>query len=233
MPETENQNKLLQENNRLLNNIFSIIHKDERSQTMEIITAVLLALATVASAWCAYQSTLWGGVQTFRLADEIREGRLISEYNVLNTEYRSFDAVLFIKYIEALHKNDNEIADFYFERFNPVLKKATLEWLETKPLVTENAPKSPFQMKSYKTEFEEKSEQMKIKSEESMNEAQKANEYSDKYVLLTVIFSSVLFFGGIAGTLRSHSMRIFSIVMSAVLFFATLIVLFSMPVCNQ
>jgi hypothetical protein len=51
-----------------LSQILKAVEKDEREHWMEIASAILLALATVATAWCAYQSTLWAGVQTFRLA---------------------------------------------------------------------------------------------------------------------------------------------------------------------
>jgi len=35
----------------------------------ELLVAVILGLATLDSAWSAYQSALWSGVQTFRLAE--------------------------------------------------------------------------------------------------------------------------------------------------------------------
>ena len=35
---------------------------------IEFLSATVLALATVATAWCAYQSTLWGGDETVHRA---------------------------------------------------------------------------------------------------------------------------------------------------------------------
>jgi hypothetical protein len=35
-----------------------------RKQLIELLSAVLLALATIATAWSGYQSPLWGGDQT-------------------------------------------------------------------------------------------------------------------------------------------------------------------------
>jgi hypothetical protein len=34
---------------------------------LEIVSAALMALATVLSAWCAYQATRWDGIQTRRV----------------------------------------------------------------------------------------------------------------------------------------------------------------------
>src|SRR5438034_1851477 len=44
------------------------LEKRETSRWLDIGSAIVLALATMASAWCGYQSALWSGVQTFRLA---------------------------------------------------------------------------------------------------------------------------------------------------------------------
>ena len=38
--------------------------RERRSHQVELAAAVLVALATVSSAWCAYQAVRWSGVQT-------------------------------------------------------------------------------------------------------------------------------------------------------------------------
>ena len=63
--------------------------------------------------------------------------------------------------------------------------------------------------------------------------AEEANEHGDTYVLLTVAFASVLFFGGIGGSVQSRRLRIGLFVIALVLFIVTLITLGTMPVCRQ
>jgi hypothetical protein len=46
--------------------ILEVVERDERNRWVEISCTVVLSLATMASAWCAYQLTLWEGVQPFR-----------------------------------------------------------------------------------------------------------------------------------------------------------------------
>lgn len=60
-----------------------------------------------------------------------------------------------------------------------------------------------------------------------------ANQTSDAYVLLTVLFASVLFFGGIAGTLDSRLLRIS--ILADVLVLFEIIVVFpgTMPICQE
>ena len=51
----------------VLRRIVVAVESAGRSRWMEVASAVVLSLATTASAWCAYQATLWSGVQTFQL----------------------------------------------------------------------------------------------------------------------------------------------------------------------
>jgi hypothetical protein len=69
--------------------------------------------------------------------------------------------------------------------------------------------------------------------ERLQNAAQKANETSDRYALLTVLFASVLFFGGISGALQSSNMVSAPFVMTIVLFLATILALGTMPICRE
>ncbi|MEZ4692309.1 MAG: hypothetical protein R3A12_19980, partial [Ignavibacteria bacterium] len=134
------------------------------------------------------------------------------------------------QYIDYAKAGNKELADFYFSRFEPLLKEVTLEWLKMDPFNNVNAPNSPMKLDSYKLDEEkEYSEEMSryIKELENANEA---NHNSDSYLMLTVIFAAVLFFGGIASTLRSNLMRNASIFLSAVIFIISLVILFSMPV---
>ena len=64
-----------QEMASLLQRVLKAVEKDKRTRWVEITCAVVLSLATMSSAWCAYQATLWGGVQTFRLAAAQKAGK--------------------------------------------------------------------------------------------------------------------------------------------------------------
>ena len=63
--------------------------------------------------------------------------------------------------------------------------------------------------------------------------AMEANQTSDTYVLLTVLFASVLFFGGIAGTVDSRRLRITIMSIALILFVVTIVFLGTMPICNE
>jgi hypothetical protein len=222
----------LRENTEAINKSTNSVTDDGKSKIRETITAILLSIATIASAWCAYQSTLWGGEQTFQLADANRTGRLAAENAMLSTNIRSFEGFFLIKYIEASKNGDSALSNFYYSRFQPVLQKATDDWLKTDPFNNPNAPRSPFQMESYKLEADQKAQDLRIQSTNFMDKAQQSNKNSDTYVLLTVLFASVLFFGGISASFESQKVKTFAIGLAIVLFMSTFIMLLRMPVAS-
>ena len=69
--------------------------------------------------------------------------------------------------------------------------------------------------------------------EEKMEAAQVANETSDRYVLLTVMFASVLFFGGISGTIESRLLWTSLLVIALISFLVTVSILGTMPICRE
>ena len=67
----------------------------------------------------------------------------------------------------------------------------------------------------------------------AMAGAREARRYSDDYVLLTVVFASVLFFGGIARAFDSRPLRTGLAALAVLLFLGTLVQLATMPVCHE
>ena len=115
----------------------------------ELIVAVILGLATLGSAWSAYQSAVWGGIQSIRLAEATAAGGRAAEKAVYANQLRGVDLSLFQLYLRALSENNQWLADFLFQRFRPEFKVATETWLATRPLKNPSAPSSPFIMKEY------------------------------------------------------------------------------------
>lgn len=215
-----------------LDEVIVEINNKRSTGIVDILTAVLLSLATVGSAWCAFQSSLWDGIQTFKLMDAHQAGRLASQKEIESIQIKSMNGILLMQYLDNSKAGNKELADFYFSRFDSTLKKATVEWLKSDPFNNVNALNSPMKMESYKlVEEKEYTEEMNNYIKE-MGNANIANQNSDNYVMLTVIFASVLFFGGIASTLRSTLMRNASIFLSSVIFIITIIILVSMPVAK-
>lgn len=222
-----------QETAGILQRILAAVEKDKRTRWVEITCAVVLSLATMSSAWCAYQATLWSGVQTFRLAAAQKAGRDSTAATVAALQFQSFDASMFISYMNAKNEGNERQEKFLFKRFRPEIKTAVEAWLKTDPFNDPKAPQGPFKMAEYVQPELEEAKRHDAQFAKEHAAAEHANHNSDTYVLLTVLFASVLFFGGIAGTIESHRLRVTILVIALVLFVVTVAVLGTMPICRE
>ncbi len=148
--------------------------KKESNDRLEMLGAILMALVVVATAWSAYQSTLWGGIQTFTLRDATSAGMKVTMTTIQQGQYSTADAIMFMEYINALHNNDKQLSDFYFERFRPDFKPAVEAWLETNPFENPDAPPHPFVMPEYKKTFSEDAERFATEQAIKLQEAEQA-----------------------------------------------------------
>ncbi len=201
-----------------------------RDRWLEVISAILLSLATVASAWCAYQSARWNGVQA--LSFSAANGARTELVRMSNTalQLTSIDVGMFVQFAAAYSEENQFLMDFLYERFRPEMKTALDAWVALEPLKNPDAPSSPFAMDAYKSAAQDESDRLLGVAEEKLKEASQANQTSDNYVLLTVMFASVLFFGGISTKFDAFRIRA-ALIAFAVLIFATgLFILATYPI---
>jgi hypothetical protein len=205
--------------------------KDPRiDRWIELLSAAILALAVLGTAWCGYQAARWGGKQ----AESFIEALAAQQNSIQKANQavlvQSLHVDLFVEWASAVSQEDQQLAEFLFERFSPELKGATDAWLTLEPETNPNAPPSPFAMPEYILEQSEESEKLSIMADEFFKQATQANLTSDNYVLLTVIFASVLFFGGISGKFRTRVIDLTMLILAFVLFTVGVIVMLKFPV---
>lgn len=197
---------------------------------VEFISAIVLALATVATAWCGYQATQWGGEEAAHRAQAGAATTRSAQMSNEAVQVTSLRANLFVAWVTAFSEDNQELADFLYQRFPPELKTATDAWLATAPRTNPDAPPSPFAMPEYVVAQSIEASRWDAEAKDQAQLAEHANETSDRYVLLTVIFASVLFFGGISGKFQSRIVDVLMLVLAAVVLLAGLVVLFSFPI---
>ena len=169
---------------------------DKSLRYVDITAAILLSIATVATAWCAYQSTRWGGVQSVDFA-EASTLRLeaANDFNLALTAI-NYDTITYIEWLDAVRAGDEELAEYVTanlirEEFRPYLEA----WLED---ADENDLPTPLEDDEYVTELLNETASLTEQAEEKFSDARDANQTGDDYVLATVLFASVLFFAGIS-----------------------------------
>lgn len=174
----------------------------------EVAAAILLAIATVATAWCAYQATRWSGVQATAFAeassDRIESNR---EFNFA-VQLQSIDIELTTLWLEAYRADETERMEFYeTSLMRPELQQHLDEWVASDPELSSEASAHPLTNDQYADELVADSERLRAEADAKFQEAKDANQTGDEYVLATVMFATVLFFAGIAGKFRSERIQ--------------------------
>ena len=214
-----------------LQRILLAVEPRKRKPALEILTALLLSFATVGSAWCAYQSKLWSGAQNARTNASFRAGRDSALKNLAAIQARTFDASMFIQFIEARAEGNQKLENFLRKRFRGDMKPALEAWLirENDP----SAPASPFQMAEYaQTELVEAAQKNEV-ADKALAAAREARKISDNYTLHTVLFASMLFFGGISRSFASRRIQLLLMLAAILLFIGTLYTMGTLPICSE
>ncbi|MCC7161334.1 MAG: hypothetical protein IT331_02480 [Anaerolineae bacterium] len=197
---------------------------------LELAATVLLALATVATAWSGYQSTLWGGKQTDHSSAATVAIIRTSKYANLAEQKLTLHADLFSQWLGARGANNQPLADFMQRRFPEPLKTAAIAWQATQPLTDPTAPTTPFAMAEYVLPETLEMQHWEAVSEAEFQAAAEAGIIADRYLLFTIIFASVLFFGGVTGKFDAEALNWAVLALGAIGLLLGLAILLSTPI---
>jgi hypothetical protein len=178
--------------------------QDER---VEIVAAILLSLATVLSAWGAYQATRWSGEQANSYASSAALRAESVRHGSIASRQIQVDVATFVAWSNAKAAGDTKLTTFYENRFRAEFKPAFAAWL-TGPLGPSGLPVgTPFDLPEYQLAQQVESDKDLAEAEQDLADAQAANQISDNFVLTAVLFASVLFFAGMAARFRPKWLR--------------------------
>ena len=160
-------------------------------ESLEVLEAAMLGIASVATAWSGYQATRWSGVQA---ADYTSAGALraesIRQSNLANAQI-GIDAELFLDWQQATVTGDALLADTIAEDFTPELRTAFEAWEPTRD--QPGTPPNPIIIPEYVPRGRTEAVALQEEAEGRFADGQDANQVSDNYVLLGVGFALALF----------------------------------------
>ncbi len=213
----------------LLDEIFSRLPVNEGS-FVDFLSAVLLSAAVVASAFSAWQASLWSGEQATLFA-EASTARLGANRELAASLTRlDIDVITFVDAAIAFTQGDQEVIDLFEERlFRDQFKPVLDEWRELDPLSDPDAPATPFGIEGVIDSYFVESFALEETANEKFNEGKEANRNNDNWVLATVLFAGVLFFAGISTKFKSARIRALSVSFAAIVLVAAGVWLLSMP----
>jgi hypothetical protein len=197
---------------------------------VEVIATVLLSVATVATAWSAYQANRWNGEAT-KATSRGNAARIESTRasGVVNRQVQ-IDVSLFTQFIDAFAQDQTELADFYRTRFRDEFKPAFEAWAATKPRTNPNAPLTPFELPQYRLAANEEAETLEAEADAFAAQARRNIQRSANYVLAVVLFASALFFAGMSTKLGTPRLRVVLLGLGCVVFLGALVWIATSPI---
>jgi hypothetical protein len=190
----------------------------EKKIWVEPVTALLMALATLSTAWCAYQSA----------AFTRKSNRLMNEFNSLERraglqtmqgmQQATIHTAMFMQLLAAQQEGNEKLVNFYVERFPPDVRKAYDAWLAQKPFENPNADPHPFVPKLYEVRGTREAAEANAKAASSLHAARSAGSASGQYLANTVLFATVLFFASASGKFEQRRVRIVAFVFATAVF---------------
>src|SRR5881396_1172156 len=193
-------------------------HEPPRKGWVEPIVALLMALTTVGTTWCSYQSAAWTR----------QSNRLLNEFNALERraglltiqgmQQATIHTAMFMEVLAAKQAGNEKLVNFYALRFPPDVHKAYDAWLAQKPFENPNADPHPFVPKLYEVPGTREAAEANAKAANSLQEARNAGTVSGQYLANTVLFAAVLFFASASGKFEQRRVRLVASVFAVAVF---------------
>jgi len=191
---------------------------EEGRNWQELLVTVLLVVAALCTSWSSYQATRWNGEQAAAAGRTNALRISAATVDGLARAQTQIDVATFIAWADADQQGEDELADFYVQRFRSEFQAAFDAWLATHPVSDPAAPPTPFAMDDYHVASAQKAAQLDAQAEESAAEVRLFILRSSNYVLTVVLYAVVLFFAGMSTRLKNRRLRwVMTIVGCAVL----------------
>ncbi len=97
-----------------------------RRKWIEPVVAVLMALTTLCTAWCSYESAAWTRRSNRLMNESNSVERGAALLDVQGSQALIIHASMFMQLLAAQHAGNEQLASFYAERFPPDVKKDTV-----------------------------------------------------------------------------------------------------------
>jgi hypothetical protein len=174
---------------------------------IEIVTVVLLAVATVGSAWSAYQVSQWNGVET----DEARSSAVWriegSKEFALATQIVTYDSMTVSQYATAVAEANQELQMFLK---STLVRPGFVEVLETweAEIADGQTPTNLLADEEYLDALFAASNAADAQAADATLRSEAASSNGDGYIRLTLFFASALFFAGITASFSNRLSRL-------------------------
>jgi hypothetical protein len=214
---------------------------------VELIATIVLAVATILTAWSGFESGKWGGEQSVNFSQAGAARTESTRADTLGGQLVQIDVAMYIDWVTALSDEladgtiteaslnpysptESTVSGFLYKRFRDEFLPAVDAWLATDPITNDAAPKTPFQMEEYVVAQSVEADRLTGVADAKAADARTANQNGDNYVLTMVLFASVLFFAGVSSKMNRPRNRVIVLGFGVVTLVVGLIILASLPI---
>lgn len=203
---------------------------DPIERRLELGAVLLLALMTLATAWCGYQAARWSGEQSQHYARASATRIKAQQAATRAGQLRIDDLLYFNGWLDAQEAGDARLAAIYRARFRPEFVPAFRAWIAQRPLTNPRAIPGPLYMPQYRLADLARSAKLDAAADALYQQGTAAKSYDDKYILSTVFFAAVLFFAGISLRLDWRPLRITVLGMALALLVGGIAFVLTLPI---
>ena len=214
---------------------------------IELIATIVLAVATILTAWSGFESGKWGGEQSVNFSEAGAARTESTRADTAGGQLIQIDVAMYIDWVTAISDELNAgtitdasldpyspaegtVSGFLYKRFREEFLPAVDAWLATQPMTNDDAPKGPFEMEEYVVAQQVEADRLSVVADEKAAAARTANQNGDNYVLTMVLFASVLYFAGVSSKMNRPRNRVIILGFGVVTLTIGLIILASLPI---
>jgi hypothetical protein len=181
--------------------------RDRARGPQEIVAVVLLSVTAILTAWSGFESSKWGGAMSISFSQASSARIEAARHDNDAVTRQAIQVGLFTQWTQAVGQNNTKVSSFISARFPQPLATAFKDWVATRPLTNPYAPRSPFDMPSYKVPDRAAAAAADSRADVKFQEALRDNQRGDNYTVLTVLFAVVLFFAAMSTRITSYVAR--------------------------
>ena len=207
---------------------------ERRQRILDSWTAIILAVAAVATTWASFQASQWSGAesdaQSTSAIARSDAGRSQSEA----TSDQIVDSQMWLSWLNAYANGQKERAAFLAERFSPTLRVAQETWLTGAQFDSLGVPTAiptgtPMDLPSYVVPAAAQADEYGAAAEAALADADVSSSNATRFVLLAVLFALVLFFASVATKFSAPKVQALLLLLALLLLSLSLVRLALLP----
>jgi hypothetical protein len=197
---------------------------------VEAAAAVVLSVAALGIAWSGYQASRWTGEQAkaFSRANAARVES--TRWSDMANAQSEIDVATFIQWVDSYARDESELAEFYRKRFREEFQPAFDAWIATRPFQNPESPLTPFATPAYRLAARAEAERLEARAGAESAVASRNIQRATNYVLCVVLFSAVLFFGGVSTRIGNPAVRTTVLGVGCLVLLGALIWVMTLPI---